>query len=181
MSKNKKRRSRRCFFRFLFGHQKGSGERGQRPEYTSKKPKKTKQKRKTATAKPSTHRHKTQKQAQIFSNQPPIFTKQIGGYFHLCLYRHTSLLNAKSPSSKTGGIQSVEKVRNSAVFFFFIFNFYVGVFGALPPFPTSFLDPKKEAKKESAAAPLAVFRLKPWIFNKLNPPRLRQGGFSVTL
>ena len=42
-------------------------------------------------------------------------------------------------------------------FCFVLFSFYVGVFGASPPFPTSFLDPKKEAKKEYAAAPLAVF------------------------
>ena len=37
------------------------------------------------------------------------------------------------------------------------FGLLCGVFGALPPFPTSFLDPKKEAKKEYAAAPLLFF------------------------
>ena len=44
-----------------------------------------------------------------------------------------------------------------AVFLLCFFGCYLGVFGALPPFPTSFLDPKKEAKKEYAAAPLLFF------------------------
>ena len=45
------------------------------------------------------------------------------------------------------------------------FDFYLGVFGALPPFPTSFLDPKKEAKKEVAASPHSVF-LKSVVFRQ---------------
>ena len=65
-----------------------------------------------------------------------------------------------------GSFQSVEKVRYPAVFYFFIFNFYVGVFGALPPFPTSFLVPKKEAKKASAASPLTVLLLKTVVFRQ---------------
>ena len=39
---NSKRRSRRCLFRFLFGYQKGSGERGQSPEYSDTEIKKNK-------------------------------------------------------------------------------------------------------------------------------------------
>ena len=47
------------------------------------------------------------------------------------------------------------------------FDFCVGVFGALPPFPTSFLEPKKEAKKESAALPHSVFLLNAVFFYRL--------------
>ena len=46
------------------------------------------------------------------------------------------------------------------------FGFYASVFGALPPFPTSFLVPKKEAKKASAAAPLTVVLLKAVVFRQ---------------
>ena len=43
-------------------------------------------------------------------------------------------------------------------FLLFVFGFFAGVFGALPPFPTSFLQCKKEAKKTYTASPFFVFR-----------------------
>ena len=74
---------------------------------------------------------------------------------------------AKKEIKRLSPLLSVEKVRQLLLTCFLVFDFYVGLFGALPPFPTSFLVPKKEAKKASAAAPLSVFCLKLGFFDRL--------------
>ena len=66
-----------------------------------------------------------------------------------------NLLNIK----KHQGVSVCRKSPTLGCYLLFYFRFLCGVFGALPPSPTSFLDPKKEAKKEYAAVPLAVFAL----------------------
>ena len=67
------------------------------------------------------------------------------------------LLRIKKDAKKNRLLCRISLSKKSGSCCLFAFDFYVGVIGALPPFPTSFLDPKKEAKKESAALPLFKF------------------------
>ena len=92
--------------------------------------------------------------------------KKCRTYYVLYFHKPRRLLFLPKKEPGIYPAQAIEKVRHLAVFCFLLFGFYAGVFGALPPFPTSFLVPKKEVKKASAASPLTIVLLKAVVFRQ---------------
>ena len=85
-------------------------------------------------AKPRIHRHRNQKKKAKNSQVPDFF-------------------DSLNPRLKGEEFRCVEKF-GGCWFFAFLFWFLSWCIRGVAPYPTSFLDPKKEAKKEFAAAPL---------------------------